>query len=159
MCRPVGRSSVPCIKKPRNFDVLINYYENPEVISPNADYVIRQTGTKTTAIRKILEERADIFLRYKAVLFLDDDIYISSSDIEKLFETMVAYGLDLCSKLSLSPNSGCHFDILKRPNAGLALTPLTAVEIMMPVISNRALRECGWVFQEGGQRMGASICC
>ena len=70
---------------------------------------------------------------------------------------MVAYGLDLRRGRPLSPNSGCHFDILKQPNAGLALTPLTAVEIMMPVISNRALRECGWVFQEGGQRSGADL--
>jgi hypothetical protein len=138
----------PFVRHSRNFDVLVNYYDYAETISPFADYVLHQKGTKTTAIRKVLEQRHDILFRYKAILFLDDDISISITSIESLFETIDTCELDLV-QASLSPESKCHFDILKQPNAGDALTPLTAVEIMMPVISARALHKCGWVFQEG----------
>lgn len=136
------------LKQQRNFDVLVNYYDSAETISPYADYVLHQKGTKTTAIRKVLEQRPDILLGYKAILFLDNDVSISITSIESLFETIDICQLDLV-QASLSPESECYFDILKQPNAGDALTPLTAVEIMMPVISARALRKCGWVFQEG----------
>ena len=152
-----GRSSgAPPIEWPRNFDLLINYYELPDCVSPGADYVFRQIGTKVTAIRKILETRPDILLRYEAILFLDDDIHISPSDIDRLFGTVTAVGLDL-AQASLSPNSCCHFEILKQPGAGRGLTPLTAVEIMMPVISSRALREFGWVFDEGISGWGVDL--
>ncbi len=152
-----SRSSVlRCLGKSSVFDVAVNYYDRPESVSCNADYVLRQLGTKTTAIRKVLEQRPEIFLRYEAVLFLDDDIYISNADIEKLFTTMSTFGLDL-AQASLSPDSSCHFEILKQPGAGSALTPLSAVEIMMPVISNRALRECGWVFAEGVSGWGIDL--
>jgi hypothetical protein len=136
------------LKQWRNFDVLVNYYDSADTISPYADYVLHQKGTKTTAIRKLLEQRPDMLFVYKAILFIDDDISISAAGIESLFETIETCELDLV-QASLSPESECHFDILKQPNAGDALTPLTAVEIMMPVISARALRKCGWVFQEG----------
>jgi glycosyltransferase involved in cell wall biosynthesis len=149
-------SNMPFLKSAHKFDVAVNYYDRTDIVPANADYVLRQIGTKTTAIRKILEERPDLFLRYDAVLFLDDDIAISTEDIEKLFTTMTNFGLDL-AQASLSPDSGCHFDVLKQPMAGVALTPLTAVEIMMPVISNRALRECGWVFQEGISGWGIDL--
>src|ERR1700730_6620906 len=136
------------LKQRRNFDVLINYYDSADTISPYADYVLHQRGTKTTAIRKVLEQRPDILLGYKAVLFLDNDVSISITGIESLFETIDTCQLYLV-QAALSPESECYFDILKQPNAGDALTPLSAVEIMMPVISARALRKCGWVFQEG----------
>ncbi len=138
----------PFLKQERNFDVLVNYYDSAETISSHADYILHQKGTKTTAIRKVLEQRPDLLRRYKAVLLLDDDISISGISIKSLFETIDTFQLDLV-QASLSPESECYFDILKQPNAGDALTPLTAVEIMMPVISARALDKCGWVFREG----------
>lgn len=132
----------------RQFDVLLNYYDGSDAVSPGVDYVLRQKGTKTTAIKTILEKRPEILMSYDAVLFLDDDIVISKTDIEKLFRTAAAFGLDL-AQASLSSESECYFDELKQPAAGRGVKPLTAVEIMMPVISARALRRCGWVFGEG----------
>ena len=45
---------------------------------PRADAVVFQAGTKTTAIRRLLDERPDLLLRYEAVLFLDDDVEIGA---------------------------------------------------------------------------------
>jgi hypothetical protein len=155
-----GDSKVPFLNVARSFDVALNYYDGSNLpdnlVASEADYVIRQVGTKTTAIKSILEVRPEIFLSYEAVLFLDDDVSISTPDVEKLFNTMSTYGLDL-AQASLSRESRCYFDVLKQPNPGTSLIPLTAVEIMMPVISSRALSECGWVFQEGMSGWGIDL--
>ena len=41
---------------PRDYDVLLNYYQ-PADANPRADAVVHQAGTKTTAIRRLLDER------------------------------------------------------------------------------------------------------
>jgi len=132
----------------REYDVLLNYYDNAKVWSPAADYILLQTGTKTTAIRKILDERPELFERYEAVLFLDNDVEIDRVGVMRLFQTMKSLNLDLV-QASLTPDSDCYFDIIKHPPEGNAVCALKSVEIMMPVISRRALMHLGWVFKEG----------
>ncbi len=128
------------------FDILVNYYDDSTRVG-DVQYVFKQKGTKTTAIRKILEVCPEVFLEYEAVLFLDDDIVISQAQIGILFEVQTEHKLDLL-QASLSEDSECHFPVLKQPMAGTGLRPLSEIEIMMPVVSQRALRECGWVFKE-----------
>ncbi|HUI20124.1 MAG TPA: hypothetical protein VLZ74_03680 [Methylocella sp.] len=136
------------LDEPRDFDLMLNYYDEAEIWPPTADYVLLQMGTKTTAIRKILEERPELFERYEAVLFLDDDVEIDRAGVMQLFQTMRNYKLDLV-QASLTADSDCYFEIVKHPPEGRALCPLTSVEIMMPAVSSRALKELGWVFKEG----------
>jgi|SRR5579875_839743 hypothetical protein len=133
---------------PRGFDLMLNYYDGAEAWPPAADYVLLQTGTKTTAIRKILEERPDLFERYEAVLFLDDDVEIDRMGVMRLFEAMKEHNLDLV-QASLTADSSCYWDIIKHPPEGQTLCPLSSIEIMMPAVSRRALTDLGWVFKEG----------
>ena len=130
------------------FDVMINYYDGATRHDETADYIVLQHGTKTTAIRKLLAEAGDIMLAYDAVLFLDDDIEIATADIERLFAIFATRRLDL-AQASLTAESSCAFEIVKQPHAGDQVRGLTAVEIMMPVISRRALETCGFAFAEG----------
>lgn len=132
----------------REYDVLLNYYDNAKSWSPAADYVLVQMGTKTTAIRKILEERPEFFERYNAILFLDDDVEIDRVGVMRLFQTMKNLNLDLV-QASLTRESDCYFDVIKHPPIGSTLCALKSVEIMMPVVSRRALMDLGWVFKEG----------
>ncbi|MGO9674163.1 MAG: hypothetical protein ACLPSF_08370 [Methylocella sp.] len=136
------------LDKPRDFDLMLNYYDGADAWAPAADYVLLQRGTKTTAIRKILQERPEFFERYEAVLFLDDDVAIDRAGIMRLFQTMKTNNLDLV-QASLTPDSDCYFDIVKHPPEGGRLCALNSVEIMMPAISRRVLNELGWVFKEG----------
>jgi len=76
------------LDEPRGFDLMLNYYDGAEDWPPTADYVLLQKGTKTTAIRKILEELPQLFERYEAVLFLDDDIEIDRAGVMRYFKTM-----------------------------------------------------------------------
>jgi hypothetical protein len=136
------------LDEPRGFDLMLNYYDGAEVWPPTVDYVLLQMGTKTTAIRKILEERPEFFERYEAVLFLDDDVEIDRTGVMRLFQTMKKCKLDL-AQASLTPNSECYFDIVKHPPKGNTVCALKSVEIMMPVVSRRVLMNLGWVFKEG----------
>ena len=153
-----GRAFANPYKDPaRSFDVLLNDYTaspDPARDDQDADFdaafdaVAVQRGTKTTAIRKLLADAPDLLLHYDHVLFLDDDVRLSAAAVERLFATVAARGLDL-AQASLTAASACAFAVLKQPDAGADLTPLTSVEIMMPVLSRRALHDCGWVFGEG----------
>jgi hypothetical protein len=136
------------LDEPRGFDLMLNYYDGAEAWAPTADYVLLQMGTKTTAIRKILEERPEFLERYEAVLFLDDDVDIDRAGVIRLFQTMKKYKLDL-AQASLTADSDCYFDIVKHPPEGSAVCALTSVEIMMPAVSRRVLKELGWVIKEG----------
>ncbi len=136
------------LDEPRGFDLMLNYYDGAEDWPSTADHVLLQKGTKTTAIRKILEELPQLFERYEAVLFLDDDIEIDRAGVMRLFQTMKKYKLDL-AQASLTADSDCYFDIVKHPPEGSAVCALTSVEIMMPAVSCRVLKELGWVFKEG----------
>jgi hypothetical protein len=149
-----GRNFPTRIFKDAPFDVLVNFYEHP---SPtDAHYLFHQPGTKITAIRKIMERFPELLLKYRAVLFLDDDVELSPAQIERLFETHASHGVDLM-QASLSATSSCFYPTLKQPMAGRGLRYLTGIEIMMPLISRRALQACGWVFNEGISGWGIDI--
>ena len=130
----------------RGFDVLLNIYDGTAPLDlDQAEIVVAQNGTKTTAIRKLLAEDPELLTRYEAVLFLDDDIAIGGSGIEHLFAAFERHGLDLAQP-ALTKASACNYAALKQPAAGSGVRPVSMVEIMMPLVSRRALRDCGAAF-------------
>ena len=82
------------LREPRDYDILLNYYHEGEA-NPLADTAVFQAGTKTTSVRRLLEQRPDLLLRYEAILLLDDDVEIEAKDIDALFAAMAREGLDL----------------------------------------------------------------
>ena len=136
----------PYLDRPRSYDVLLNAYdESPP--NPKADAFVVQGGTKTTAIRRLLETRPDFLLRYDAVLFLDDDVEISSAGIERLFATTEREGLDVAQP-SLSADFDFAWPFLKQPQAGAGILRVSTIEIMAPLMTRRALETIGWTFSE-----------
>jgi hypothetical protein len=86
----------------------------------------------------------DFFLDYEYVLFLDDDIIISMSNLDDLFKRCAINKLDL-AQMALSDKSFCVWDCLySRGRKGIRY--LNCVEIMMPVLSRHALKLCGYEF-------------
>ncbi len=137
------------------FDVLINFYDGIGN-TDGARYAFAQRGTKTTAIKTLMDSFPELFDRYEATLFLDDDVEISQQDISALFQARADYQLDLL-QASLSPGSSCYYPFLKQPAAGTGLRYASGVEIMMPLISRRALKDCGWVFGESISGWGVDM--
>jgi hypothetical protein len=143
------------LEEPRGYDVLLNYYHEGAV-HPKADIAVHQAGTKTTAIRRLLELRPDLLLRYQAVLFLDDDVEIDAQGIEALFRAMAAEKLDL-AQAALTADSATAYPFLKRPSVGAGVTRVSSVEIMAPALTRRALEHAGWAFAESVSGWGSDL--
>ena len=143
------------LREPRAFDVLTNYYQESEP-HPRADAVVFQCGTKTTAVRRLLNERPDLLLRYEAALFLDDDVGIGATQIEALFQARRALSLDLAQP-ALTRDSDTAFPFLKERAAGSGLLRVSTVEIMAPLFSRRALERTAFAFAETVSGWGADL--
>ena len=125
-------------------------------VHPNADIAVVQAGTKTTAIRRLMELRPDLLLRYQAVLFLDDDVEIGAEGIDALFRAMTAEKLDLAQP-ALTADSATAYPFLKRPSAGAGVMRVSSVEIMAPALTRRALECANWVFAESVSGWGSDL--
>jgi hypothetical protein len=143
------------LEEPRSYDVLLNYYHEGN-FHPKADIAVLQAGTKTTAIRRLMELRSDLLLRYQAVLFLDDDVEIGAEGIEALFRAMTAAKLDL-AQAALTADSATAYPFLKRPSAGAGVMRVSSVEIMAPALTRRALECAKWVFAESVSGWGSDL--
>jgi hypothetical protein len=143
------------LNEPRTYDVLLNYYHESDV-HPKADIAVVQAGTKTTSIRRLLELRPDLLLRYQAVLFLDDDVEIDAEGIEALFRAMTAEKLDLAQP-ALTADSATAYAFLKKPSANAGVTRLSSVEIMAPALTRRALKCAQWAFAESVSGWGTDL--
>jgi hypothetical protein len=143
------------LEEPRAYDVLLNYYHESDV-HPKADIAVVQAGTKTTAVRRLMELRPDLLLRYQAVLFLDDDVEISAEEIDALFRAMRAEKLDLAQP-ALSADSATAYPFLKRPSIQSGVTRVSSVEIMAPALTRRALECAKWVFAESVSGWGSDL--
>ena len=143
------------LEEPRAYDVLLNYYHESDV-HPKADIAVVQAGTKTTSIRRLMELRPDLLLRYQAVLFLDDDVEIDAQGIEALFRAMTAEKLDLAQP-ALTSDSATAYAFLKSPPAGPGVTRVSSVEIMAPALTRRALEGAKWAFAESVSGWGSDL--
>jgi hypothetical protein len=143
------------LREPRAFDVLINYYQESEP-HQGGDTVLFVAGTKAAAIRRLLEERPELLLRYEAALFLDDDVEIDAAQIEALFEAQRALSLDL-TQPALTRDSDTAWPFLKEPAAEGGVLRVNTVEIMAPLFSRRALELTGWAFAEAVSGWGMDL--
>ena len=143
------------LAEPRDYDVLLNYYEDADA-NPRADTVVFQAGVKTTAIRRLLEERPDLLLRYEAALFLDDDVEVGDGDIDRLFAAVARERLDVAQP-ALTADSGSAWPFLKKPTAGDGIIRASTIEIMAPLITRRALERLGWAFSETVSGWGTDL--
>jgi hypothetical protein len=143
------------LQEPRGYDVLLNYYRE-SAVSPKAEIAVFQAGTKTTAVRRLMELRADLLLRYEAVLFLDDDVEIGAEGIEALFRAMTAENLDLAQP-ALTADSFTAYPFLKRPSVGDGVMRVSSVEIMAPAMTRRALQCAKWAFAESVSGWGSDL--
>jgi hypothetical protein len=139
----------------RDYDVLLNFYEGADP-DPRADTVVFQGGTKTTAIRRLLEERPDLLLRYEAALFLDDDVEVGGGDIDRLFAAAADERLDIAQP-ALTADSDSAWPFLKKPAAGNGIIRVSTIEIMAPLITRRALERLGWVFSQTVSGWGTDL--
>ena len=143
------------LDEPRSYDVMLNAYEESPP-NPKADAFLVQGGTKTTAIRRLIEDRPEFLMRYDAVLFLDDDVEISGSGVEALFAIAAREDLDVAQP-SLTADSDSAWPFLKQPLAGSNILRVSTIEIMAPLMTRRAIETLGWTFAESVSGWGTDL--
>ncbi|MDR3372228.1 MAG: DUF707 domain-containing protein, partial [Ancalomicrobiaceae bacterium] len=143
-----GRHPADLHRADRPFDLMLNYYSEPAGPAPDADYVIRQNGTKVTAIDLLLKRAPEFLTRYERVLFLDDDVEISAAAIGQLFSVMAQEHLHLAQP-ALTADSSSHHRVLTVAEGSQRCRQVSAVEIMMPALSREAIEAVGPLFGAG----------
>ena len=136
-----GQSGLPfawATDPSRDWDLLMNYYDAKGMRPWLGDYVVFQKGTKFTAMKLLTDRFQSILGLYEHVLFIDDDVSTTVGDLIALFAACRCHSLDL-AQMALSPGSSCNWPhLFARPDRK-GPREVSAVEIMMPVLSRRAL--------------------
>lgn len=140
----------------RNWDLLVNYYDARAVSTDFGELAFAQKGTKFTAMANLWRLHAEVFLPYENVLFLDDDIDVSAETLNAFFDTATALGLDL-AQMSLTSDSHCIWPALFHDPSSPGYRLVNAVEIMMPMLSHRALRMLAPSFSESVSGFGLDL--
>jgi len=120
----------------RNWDLLLNYYDNNQSRPDIGEYIVSQNGTKFTAIFNVWRY-TNIFEGYEYILFIDDDLIFKYKSIDEYFNFINKNSLDL-SQPSLTTGSYCVWPVLfNKRSKGYRTT--NGVEIMMPAFSRNCL--------------------
>jgi hypothetical protein len=134
----------------RDWDLLVNHYDQTHLNKISCDVEFTQTGTqpgtKFTSFNQLQSNGTKLLESYRYVLLLDDDILMSEEDINLLFKIADEKGLDI-AQASLSPDSYCAHPVFKNPGTG-GIRYVNAVEIMMPVISQSVIKRGGYLFDQ-----------
>ena len=78
----------------RDFDLWVVWYaEGPDGLESGADYYLRRAGAKFQNLHYCLSRWPELFDGYEAVMVVDDDIRISPSKINALFNLRRRYDL------------------------------------------------------------------
>lgn len=141
----------------RNWDLLLNWYDLRCIDLRFGDVVLRQSGTKATGIHAVLSRFPEILTRYDAVLFLDDDLVVQHTDIDKVFSLAQSYDLDLFQP-AVSAGSHCSWPHLFHRKGSVARRT-TGVEIMMFGFTRRALEACAPLFGRSVSGFGLDFAC
>lgn len=124
----------------RNFDVFLLYYgnnaEKEKQYKQQADYFVADRGvSKFIKIKKAIEEHIDLVKQYTHIWLPDDDISISTTAINQLFNTAEENKLLLCQPAMTGYIS--HDITSPRPGGNIRYTCF--VEVLAPLFSRETL--------------------
>lgn len=123
------------IKGNKNFDLFLVYYgdSNNDIYKEEADYYVRKKGTKFNIVAEL-----DIPDGYDFIFVPDDDLYMETEDINKIFDIAKEHKLWLCQ-----PSLMGYYSVpinLHRPEYVLRYT--NYVEIIATCFNKWAFNKC-----------------
>lgn len=139
----------------REWDLLLNYYDEPPSVIPAADMVTYGGASKFPAAWQTNRDHDGFLAAYRAVFFLDNDIDLQFEDVDRLFAIFSEFELWLAQP-SLSQGSHFSWPITQhQPSRRLRYTNF--VEIMAPVLSDTALAKCLPTFNQSISGWGLDL--
>jgi len=138
----------------RNWDLCVSFYGKEENFPPAdfAEYhVLQNRDQKFASIHKLMY-RGNPFWDYAYFMFPDDDLMMSWSGINRLFETTRSFGLHLAQPALLPEGFVYHPIVAQNPAFRVRFTNF--VEIMTPIFSRCALEICIPTFADSPRGFG-----
>ena len=132
------------LEENRNYDVWVVYYgksdSNYDMYSKVVDRIWKRKGGKYQNFHYIYNNYKDDLMKYNRFFLVDDDIVMSTTDINNLFDISVKYNLLVCQP-AFTPESKISIPYLNRVIKGNILRYTSFVENNTPVFSKYALLE------------------
>ena len=124
---------------PRTWDLQLSQYDDDPDIGSGGDLPLSiDKGTKWDSVYRYLISNPDLFEHYEYMMFLDDDLKLTTRDFNRLFEICTEHNL-LVAQPSLHLDSYCcHPILLQCPNMRLRYS--NYVECMAPAIKSDYLQ-------------------
>lgn len=153
---PAGRNSLfkEWIQDTPNFDIVLLFYEDDEKIAKDfiqyTPYVFMGNGEKYHLIKSFIQNNLKFIKKYKYIWFPDDDVSISTYNINRFFEISHQY------KLWLSQPSmvGYVSHPITTPVFGSLMRYTNFVEVLSPLFSLESLLKIYHTFDENYSSYG-----
>jgi hypothetical protein len=130
------------------FDLVLIYYGEKENIiekyTQHAQYMYVAKGEKYHLIKSLIVSSPELISKYSYIWLPDDDVYLSTEDINNLFKLAEEYDLYLCQPSMKGYVS--HEITLPKPNSLLRYTNF--VEILAPLMNLKTLMLVKDIFNE-----------
>ncbi len=122
----------------RRFDVLLSAYDSA-VADPRQPGIIfeHRPGAKVAGYGDVMRDHAELIARYDYVALFDDDLLISTPDLQRLFDIVAQHQLKIAQP-ALSHDSYFTFAALLE-NPSFRLRYVNYIEMMCPVFRADAL--------------------
>jgi len=128
-------------KETQEYDIFVFYYgksdENFKVYESHVKHIEKSEGSKFQNFYKFWTKYPDIINQYDRFFILDDDIEITSNDINEMFNLSKEYNLEICGP-SFSKESHVSHPITKHKD-DIVLSYTNFVEVNVPLFSRKAL--------------------
>lgn len=152
---PTGENSLvkEWVKETPNFDLVLLCYDNNEekasIFKQYTPHVFIGKGEKFHLIKSFILENIDFISKYQYIWLPDDDVNISTLDINRLFKTAKEYNLILCQPsmngyVSHNITLPVKNNTLRYTNFVEVLAPLFNLETLLKVYQTFDLNYSGW---------------
>lgn len=134
----------------RTFDLMLVHYGDDDSYKDDGEYYLRAKGTKFNIIGDIFDQ---IPKGYEYVFIPDDDLYMTSSQIDRLFELAKEYKLKICQ-----PSLIGYYSIpLNLHHPGSILRYTDYVEIICPCVDAETFEKCRSTFNHNKSCWGIDL--
>jgi hypothetical protein len=152
---PTGKNSLfkEWIQEIPDFDLVLLFYENDDVTAKEftqyTPYVFMGNGEKYHLIKSFIISNLDFISKYKYIWFPDDDVSISTEDINRLFKLAHNYDLNLCQPsmigyVSHEITKPIPNNLLRYTSFVEILAPLFNLESLLKLYNTFDLNTSGW---------------
>lgn len=150
----VGKTSFhrSWIKENPRFDLHLIVYDNSyNEYKNDTKFISQSKGNKFQLVYEYLTSNPDMINEYDYFYIPDDDIYIDTEDIHRLFEYMIKYSLAIAQP-ALSHSYYSYPHTLRCLNSRIRFTNF--VEVMQPCFSKDALNKVLFTFNKNRNGWG-----